>query len=116
MPSLAEYLLLLLLLMAAPLKRGRKKVEVRAQQNKISWYFNVSKEKESHEIVLKLLDEMVFACCASPEELISDLLESLLSSIRYDGTKQNVRSKHDSLRVSSKKDPTKYPIHKNLQG
>ena len=96
--------------MAAPPKRGRKKVEVRAQQNKISGYFNVSKEKESHEIVLKLLDEMVFACCASPEELINDLLESLLSSIRYDGsTKQNVRSKHDGLRVSSKKVPTKIP-------
>ena len=85
-------------------------MEVRAQQNKISGYFNVSKEKESHEIVLKLLDEMVFACCASPEELINDLLESLLSSIRYDGsTKQNVRSKHDGLRVSSKKVPTKIP-------
>ena len=95
--------------MAAPPKRGRKKVEVRAQQNKISGYFNVSKEKESHEIVLKLLDEMVFACCASPEELINDLLESLLSSIRYDGTKQNVRSKHDGLPVSSKKVPTKIP-------
>ena len=60
------------------------------------------------KIVLKLLDEMVFACCASPE-LINDLLESLLSSIRYDGTKQNVQSKHDGLRVSSKKVPTKIP-------
>ena len=83
-------------------------MEVRAQQNKISGYFNVSKEKESHEIVLKHLDEMVFACCASPEELISILLESLLS-VRDDGTKQNVRSKHDGLQVSSKKVPTKIP-------
>ena len=85
----------------APEARTKKK-EVRAQQNKLSGYFNVSKEKESHETVLKLLDEMVFAWCASPEELISDLLESLLSSIRYDGTKLNVRSKHDGRRVSSK--------------
>ena len=88
-------------------------MEVRAHQNKISGYFNVSKEKESHEIVLRLLDEMVFACCASPEELINDLLESLLSSIRYNGTKQNVRSKHDGLRFSYKKVPTKIP---NLRG
>ena len=34
-------------------------MQVRAQQNKISGYFNVLKEKESHEIVLKLLDEIV---------------------------------------------------------
>ena len=79
-------------------------MEVRAQQNKIFGYFNISKEKESHEIVGNLIDEIVYDCCTSPEELISDILESLFSSIPYDadGTKQIVQSKHDSLRVSSK--------------
>ena len=76
-------------------------VETKPQQNKT--YFDKPKEKGNVHIVRQILDDIVCESCSSPQSIIQDLLDSLLSSVNFDGdeTRTYMRAKHDGLRVSS---------------